>query len=464
MGEKRVLTEKEIRVKVISELIRNFIFLAIAVLIAQPIFYVILAKMFAGKMKYYRYNEQTTFLPKFTYYIHPIIKITAIVLLLLLVTYCVLMRSSTKQYRFKPVKALALNNLTIVFFMLTFAWITFAFCFSEDYLFSFWDVIDYKRGYVYFICYAVIVMAILCCTKKQKFTFLEVLIFVGFIINLLAEIKYCFGVNFRTYEVEDAAIFSNRNHYGYFLSIITILSAVRLYLTKNKYLEVYYALNLIISEFALLISQTRGSFVGVVISIVLMLVYFGIKRKFNWKLIIVPAIMIVTFLTLEISGVTMFMDRLGLLASDIATTANSSSHTEEEVEAAGSGRIAIWKQVIEQIKTSPIVGVGIGRTTMEHNEFLQIAAWSGIPAALLYVCALFFMVIDLFKKKTKLTDTQLVATFAVISYATQSFFGGAMLQTVPFYIIVLALSLNIKVDKKTEIEEVSTNSGNQQKQ
>nr|MCR4874513.1 O-antigen ligase family protein [Clostridia bacterium] len=394
-----------------------------------------------------------SYTPDYTFYIHPIIKVGSLILLVLGFTYICLRHNSFKEYKFKPIKTLIARNLTIFFFLLTFIWISFAFLFSDDYEFSFWDVIDYKRGYAYFLCYVVIVISILLCTKKQKFVLLELLIFVSIVINLIAIIAYCTEWHPNAYRVPEAAIFSNRNFYAYYLSITTLLSAARLYLTKKPYLNIYYAASLIISEFALLISQTRGAFVGVVVAIVLMLVYFGIRRKFSWKLILVPAIMIITFLVLEISGITVFMDRLGLLASDVETATNAASHTEEQVDAVGSGRIAIWKDVISKIKTSPIVGLGIGSTLAEHNEYLQIAAWSGIPAALFYICALFAMVINLFKKNNQLTDTQIVATLAAISYAVQSFFGYALLQTAPFYIIVLALSLNPNFDKKVQETE-----------
>lgn len=95
--------------------------------------------------------------------------------------------------------------------------------------------------------------------------------------------------------------------------------------------------------------------------------------------------------------------------------------------------------IIEQIKTSPIVGVGIGNTEKPHNEFLHVAAWSGIPAYLFYLAALASMHIKAIINRINLTNTQIAALSASAAYLISSLLGNGMLQTISSFIVVLAL-------------------------
>nr|MCR4875040.1 hypothetical protein [Clostridia bacterium] len=57
MNEQMTLSEKDIKMRVFAELLRNFIFLTIVVFLLQPIVYLVTDKLFMGHIKYYRYKD-----------------------------------------------------------------------------------------------------------------------------------------------------------------------------------------------------------------------------------------------------------------------------------------------------------------------------------------------------------------------------------------------------------------------
>ena len=445
-----------------AEIVRNFIFILLCFLAAQPILYIIISQLMYGKIKYYLSSVDSTYTPYFTIWLSPIIKVVSLTLIILFVVYLICVKF-TKNVQIKSLKNPLIGSLKskleLYFFALTFIWITIAFLVDGNYARTFNDIPWSKRGYIYFMCYAAIAVSYFATTKKQKKIILETLIASMTFVALLAVMIDGFGwFKMHCYVLKGAAIFQNRNYYGYFVAIGTVLPAARLYKEKKLALQIYYGFCFAFNEIALLLTLTRGAFLGACAGIIILLIFIPIQeKKFNLKLLLIPAIAIVVYAISELSGISQFTTRVLLLSSDASKAANADQYTQEELDAMGSGRIKIWRSMIEHIKSSPIFGVGIGNTENPHNEFLQVAAWSGIPACIFYVAGIVTLVVNTFRYKSELTDTQLAALVGAGAYIVSSFFGNGLLQAIPFFILVLGLSFNIDIkiqDNEGEVREL----------
>lgn len=130
----------------------------------------------------------------------------------------------------------------------------------------------------------------------------------------------------------------------------------------------------------------------------------------------------------------------------------------------GSGRILIWKRVLQKIPdrfwfghgpdTMSLAGIpnidtvnakGIvirtKRIDTAHNEYLNILFHQGIFALLSYLAAL-FTALRKWARHARSNPTAAVFGAAVLAYAIQAFFGISQLITAPFFWCALALLEN----------------------
>lgn len=457
----QVLNDKQLTCKVWAETVRNLIFIVLAFLVIQPVFFVVISTLFGAKVLLNPpASIMIAYFWKYTFYIYRIILITSAMLLVLFAIYLVLRKHANDN---SIISRLEKNKLKqdiwtnikkypeLYFFGLTFLWITIAFFFSGDLLEQSGFGKDRGQGYIYYLCFGIWFISFFAITQKQKSLLLEMFIADAAIISLLA-ILVEKGIMPRiySYSLKETGIFSNRNYFGYFLALNIVLPAARMYKSKNVYAQIYYAICIIVDEFALLITLTRGAFVGALFGIVFVLLFYLIKeKKFNIKLVIIPSLLIITFLVLELTNLTWFTERI-------------EQHSgEEDADAISSGRLEIWAGIIEQIKGSPVIGVGFGNTPNPHNEFLQTAAWHGVPAAIFYVVALGAMYIRAFMNRNSLTDVQIGALGGAAGYIVSSFFGNGLLQTIPTYILILALCFNVVLPIKNVPSDVTNIAKNQ---
>ena len=461
-GDYQAKISKQVMCKMWAETIRNFIYLVLAFFVLQPVIFVVLTVVFQAHVwDNAPVSMITVYTWKYTFYIYKILFGVSITLVVLMAVYfclreCVIKEFKPQETRSESLTALIKRSIVsypeLYLLGATFLWITLAFFLKGNLKDTSGFGADRGRGYIYYLCYAILFVGFFATTRSQKKYLLEIYVATATIIAFLAIVFDAFGAKrIYAYSFVGAGIFTNRNYFGYFLAISVVLPAVRLYKTKNIYQQIYYGVCLVINEFALLLTLTRGAFLGAVAGIVIMLIYCPIQeKKFNYKLLIIPAILIVAYIVLELTGLTHFSGRIGLFIGDMSKVAEATS--EEELDGVGSGRGAIWRELIRQIKSSPIIGVGIGHTIAPHNEFLQVAAWSGVPAAIFYIAGLVAVVYNAFKKRKEITDTQLAALVGAGAYVVSSFFGNGLLQTIPFYILVLALSFDISIELPTDKE------------
>ncbi len=268
----------------------------------------------------------------------------------------------------------------------------------------------------------------------------------------------------------NTSIFMNSNHYGYFLAMAVMISAgfffSRLELCEDRndvFKDKWLIISLIsftVQTFALMKNDTMGAYVAIVFAMIISLALWKGRGVKIGALHLLPIAILALFTVLSMVGVITAVlgetigKSLKVLWADIFKIARKS----EDMEQAGTNRIFLWKHAIDMIKKKPLFGWGpeglqgeykaITGLDRPHNEYLQHAAFLGIPAAVMYLGALFSLLIDRCKKVRNLTAEQLIAGGAVIAYLISAFFGNTIFYTTPYLFILLGLVTSGMEDDK----------------
>ena len=126
-----------------------------------------------------------------------------------------------------------------------------------------------------------------------------------------------------------------------------------------------------------------------------------------------------------------------------------------------SGRLYIWKNVLERVPRHPLLGTGpdtmglsdikpfervddaakvVYRGTIDaaHNEYLNILYHQGIPALAAYLGALVLLAVQWVRAAQKNAAAAILGT-AALCYAIQAFFNISMYLVTPYFWLVLGL-------------------------
>jgi O-antigen ligase len=321
------------------------------------------------------------------------------------------------------------------------------------------------EGFVTLFSYGILFYAArnhMVITKKRIIVFFSSLT----IIPLYALIQYLNFDPMVIYWHYTKMIFStigNQNFLGTLEVMLSILALCIFIKTKKWYYGLFFSL-----FFAtLLMSQTRSAWIGFFIVLLLIMVsvlsfnrdkikYFGIAL----------AIMAAIALGLNAMKDNVLVKRSNSMKKEL----------EMKNEFGGSGRLAIWKMTFNTVKNHPYLGTGPEnllealvteqkkeadnyykvkkqKVDRAHNEYLHIAAVTGIPALICYLLMLFLITINnikfIFKDKI-----QTALLFGVLGYLIQAFFNISVVSVAPIFWILLGLLAKTYKDPLTNSEEV----------
>ena len=262
-----------------------------------------------------------------------------------------------------------------------------------------------------------------------------------------------------------AAIFNQFNHYGYYLVLAILISAV-LFIAAGEpiWLRVFCAVVFVTDNVILILNNTFGCYLAVIAALVFGTAVVIIGRR-NRGEIIRALIVCGAFVVITVSmhllnhsaskDVTKLVDDIGKIAAD-----------DEKAKYAGTGRWSLWTHTVEYIKVKPVFGWGVegtsemlqietkGINSRPHNEYLQWAAFFGIPATLLYFAALCLVMFGMFPRVRKADAVSLACFVAAAGYIASSFVGNTMYYTTPFFIIFLGMTCRDRYYKKRNDAEL----------
>lgn len=312
-----------------------------------------------------------------------------------------------------------------------------------------------KEGLFVYIMYIGFILASSTIKdEKYKIDIFKTIIFSACFITI---VPYFLG-NFKYTGFTN--IFSNTNHYAYYLMIATSLSGL-LTLYVSKYKKILYYLIYIFLLYVLIMNNTFGCYLALFISLLCLLVYSLIKKKrrINALILLVSFVLLSFFVShYNIQLFSSGKEHTNIVSNNINTFTNdikkSLDTKDKNHEKAGSGRIKLWKGAISYTLDHPIFGGGmecldkyyfdtynstIGRP---HNIFLQISSFIGIPGAIIYLALILYLAKA--NLKNLLNPINIIIYFTAMSYFISSMFGNSMYYTSPYFMILLGLLIGMK--------------------
>lgn len=285
-----------------------------------------------------------------------------------------------------------------------------------------------------------------------------ILLSIGILISIDGLSQYFLGMEFlrhrnlMTIAQGNYAITAAFNHYNDFGAYITIilLMMLSLFISNKKWFgKLAYVPALVLIETCLLLTFSRGSWMGFILGLFLMLL---ISRKYK-ELTFICGIFIFTFIALP--GTKTMIARLNFI-----------------LQAGGDAdRLIVWKTAFGMIKENPFLGKGIG-TFMDyfskrsnlipqyaHNCFLQIWTETGIFSLLSFISFITVLLlrgIAAFKKTNNFILLGILC--GLLSFAAHSFFDTDLYSlqlAVLFWAItgILAAMLNLSSSQKKNINQ-----------
>jgi putative inorganic carbon (HCO3(-)) transporter len=295
-------------------------------------------------------------------------------------------------------------------------------------------------------------------TQKKVITTFSVLS----IVSLYALVQYYQFDPLVIYKHYRSMIFStigNQNFLGSLMVMLTVL-ALGLFLHFKKW---YYAVFFSLFFSTLLMAQTRScwlSFAVILFFIAISVLFFN-RSKWDSFLISILLMLTITFV-LNKTKKNILSTRSGTIKKELAM----------KDEYGGSGRLKIWEITGLVIQDHPLLGTGpenlktvihaehkkeinayyrVKGTSVDkaHNEFLHIAAVTGIPSLLIYLSMILIIFIQngrfLFRENMK---TLLLLT--ILAYLVQAFFNISVIAVAPIFWILLGL-LAQKTEKNNQL-------------
>lgn len=253
-------------------------------------------------------------------------------------------------------------------------------------------------------------------------------------------------VEYLNYTKGSYATIGNQNFLASWTLLILVI-AVGFYMKYRKHIYVIFPA---LFFGALLASNTRGAWLALVVVGFASLYFLRFKETRRYHIAAFCSFLLV-LLTMNFLSESKIQKRTKTIKSEI----NINN------EWAGSGRALIWKMSCDIIKEHPFFGAGpenlkealkqtknkrshvYGKLTghtvdKAHNDFLHIAAVSGLPALVLYLLFIALIFKENISSIIRLSTKSVIA-FAVLAYAIQSLFNISVIAVAPLFWVSLGL-------------------------
>jgi len=251
--------------------------------------------------------------------------------------------------------------------------------------------------------------------------------------------------------------FSTYLTFSGFFAITSIFLVAVGFTATSKWRKLYYLLASQVALACILFNYSRSTIVALIIGAVALVLMIGTRYR-KW-------VSLVLLLTLAVGVV---------VSPDFLNRFKNMGKTEFTIEYANS-RFVIWEAAASMIASSPVFGIGPGnfhqkyiefrknRTGRDlshaHNDFLNVAAESGIPCAILFILLWFLVLLYLYKgymrcpdgfQKGLLLGSFLASVVFIVMAQFEAFFADeeVRLLLMFFWGIGLAVLGNLKASER----------------
>lgn len=256
--------------------------------------------------------------------------------------------------------------------------------------------------------------------------------------------------------VDDAyptAIFTQFNHYGYYLAMHIMMAAAFFTVSKSNIRKLIYLLAMAVNVIVLNVNNTFGAWLACVFGFVFMFIVAAVKdHRFNVEALEASLVFIGISAGMTLCGCGI-MHSLLQFFTDIHDVAEDPS----KADAAGTTRWLLWKTTAGYIAQRPMFGYGIEGiddmlqeatgSARTHNEYLQYAATFGVPEAIAYTAGCVMVFIRNVKYKKTLREGSFICLTVAFTYLVSAFFGITMYNTAPFLFIFMGLGYRSERDE-----------------
>ncbi|MDD5136695.1 MAG: O-antigen ligase family protein [Candidatus Omnitrophica bacterium] len=216
---------------------------------------------------------------------------------------------------------------------------------------------------------------------------LYIVIGMGAILSIYGLLQYLNMFDHSWWNPKDfiAATFVNHNHFSGYLELaipVTVILAIKKPSSTARRLCAFPAL--IIMTVVFILAQSRGAWMSLTISFLVMAYMIAKGREGGVKKIFILVLAAIAIISLVYFGRGVISERM---ADSISADPEGSSFAI---------RLQIWQGAIDMIKSSPILGAGIGTfiwgypryrpeglnglVNFAHNDYLETACDMGVPA------------------------------------------------------------------------------------
>ena len=278
--------------------------------------------------------------------------------------------------------------------------------------------------------------------KKIGITFLiisTIISIISLLNNNITKSLFFYQKSF-DYSYPYHGVFYNANHYGYYLTLVVILSIGMFLIEKKNTYKLLFLLIYYINLYTLIINNTFGAYIGVLIGLIVFVI-LAFKKVNKFELGIIILLFVLNSLTIQYKNNVIVIDNFKNLFIDVRDTVDGTQVS------AGTGRVTLWKDYCGYISKSPLLGYGgenIDKSICRcnyldapHNSLIELAAYNGIFVPIIYLLFLIGLLIRFIKSKK---DILCICIFSCcLSYFISSLFGVIIYYTSEYYVIMLSV-------------------------
>ena len=327
------------------------------------------------------------------------------------------------------------------------------------------SIIGENNRYEGMLAFYTYILIYFCAKKflqyKNNRTLLNILHIVYISISILGILQYYINLPtnalYPIFNKGACGTFGNTNFMGSFISM-GIPVFIITYIIKNNKISLCTSL---LVFFNLIACEARSGWVAFFVFSIIMIAYL-IKNKnkeYLKRTVILLLCFVMIFGVLYLPSNSKIRNKLNKTKEEFFIAKISGTN-----DRLGSGRVQIWKIVIELIKKYPIFGVGTdnlkngiyenltetsidfiqrakGMIDKAHNEYLQIAVTLGIPALIVYLIFIGLILLSNIKNIFKQKNTFIILSI-IISYLVQAFFNISTIGIAPLFWLTLGIMDN----------------------
>jgi len=368
------------------------------------------------------------------------------------------------EYGFYYITNVFKTHKWLIFFAGFLIWALISTAFADDPNIAFYSNLHRNEGYITFVYYIIVfLIAGIIKSSKKKRALLNVFAVSATLLCAVTVLQR-FNAVAIFFNIQNSVLFTSIgkyesvfcyfNHYGYYLCMAILCCAGLIFTDKKKKSLLFHSLLMVANVWSLVLNDTFGSYLATAIAMFVISTLFIIKAKLNHEsmnkqIAFRIALPLVIFVVISISS-SLSQNPIFSQFKELTTDVGKVITDDPTADSAGTQRWYLWKTASGFIAERPVLGYGAEGLIDKYaalgfvndrpaNEYIQYAAFFGIPGMIFYLLALLSILIICVKKLKTLKPITLAIGGCVLAYAISACFGNTMYYTTVYFYMFLGL-------------------------